>query len=92
MTPLYPTNGISSATYGVAELLGNPLPVKYWTNNIDANTLAPGIVYCGENSVNVPESYCVILTMGKNQIAQIAVATQSNNTYCRCNKDKWKSL
>lgn len=76
----------------MAELLGNPMPVKGWTNDIDADTEGPGIVYCGENSKNIPESYCVLMTLGYYQRAQIAVATQTNFTYRRTNKGEWTKL
>ena len=76
----------------VAGLIGNPLPVKGWTNNIDANTQPAGIVYCGENSVNCPESYCILFTLGENQVAQIAIATQTNIAYVRSKKGNWKAL
>ena len=77
----------------VAGLIGNPLPVKGWTNNIDANTQPAGIVYCGENSVNCPEAYCVLFTLSENnQVAQIAIATQTNIVYVRTKKGAWKAL
>lgn len=76
----------------MAGLIGNPLPVKGWTNNIDANTQPAGIVYCGENSVNCPEAYCVLFTLGENQVAQIALATQTNIAYVRTKKGAWKAL
>ena len=76
----------------VAGLLGNPMPVKGWTNNVDANTEGPGTVYCGENSKNIPEAYCILMTLSENQRAQIAVATQTNFTYRRANKGEWTKL
>ena len=58
---------------------------KDYTNNIDANNLTGGIIHCGTNCLNVPTSYCGVLTLFNlsNDGVQIALAILGNKLYTR---------
>lgn len=60
---------------------------KNWTNGLDANNLGIGLAFCGENCINVPDSYCQILTMNDDDDqVQMAISFQSLGMYIRKGK------
>lgn len=72
----------------------NYLPFRGWTNNVDANNLTWGVVYCGTNASNVPGAYCMILTFGdtSNDFAQLAICRQNGSMYFRSVIGAWSQV
>lgn len=65
----------------MAEVI-RPITYSGW-KIVDANTLTTGAVYAGDNSTNVPAEYCMILTLGTGDRAQLAISRSNGKVYTR---------